>query len=345
MLLSMLSRRRTWKFLGLSGILCTTVFFIGQIIRTSPAYLVSSISHSHQKYAYATFLGPSTPFFTKPDPPPDQEDYFNAARLLTFQILHSNRTRTRIHPSAPFLILTLPSVPDSWLSTLTSEGATIVPVVPLDLPPESGNWLQKSRFRDVLSKLRLWQLTDYDKILFLDADTILLHPLDSIFTDPELSMPMPVIRNNSTDDRSEASLPSSYLLSASADTWGNQTLWFDHQEYLCACFMLLTPSEHMFKYYQWLLSQAGTLFDLSLPEQNLLFYAHRADGNMPWKRIPIEWSANDAEIMHRLDGRLKSLHIKSWDGAEGTNLADQKVKSLWGSLMREMESYHSTNRG
>jgi alpha-N-acetylglucosamine transferase len=238
-------------------------------------------------------------------------------------------------------------VPGSWLSTLASEGATIVPVAPLDLPPRSKDWLPKSRFRDVLSKLRLWQLTDYDKILFLDADTILLAPLDSIFTDPELSMPMPVIQNSSVD-RSAAALPSSYLLSASADTWGNQTLWLQpgpgHQEYLCACFMLLTPSENLFQYYQWILSQSETLFDISLPEQNLLFYAHRADGSMPWRRIPIEWSANDVEIMERLDGRLKSLHIKSWDGAEGTNLAEQKVKSLWRSLMREMESYHAANK-
>lgn len=56
--------------------------------------------------------------------------------------------------------------------------------------PASKDCITKSRFRDVLSKLRLWQLTQYGK----DADTILLAPLDPIFTDPEISRPMSTLQ-------------------------------------------------------------------------------------------------------------------------------------------------------
>ena len=37
------------------------------------------------------------------------------------------------------------------------------------------------------SKLRLWQLTEYDKIIFIDADLIVLNNMDSLFVYPQLS--------------------------------------------------------------------------------------------------------------------------------------------------------------
>ncbi|XP_002512375.2 putative UDP-glucuronate:xylan alpha-glucuronosyltransferase 5 [Ricinus communis] len=37
------------------------------------------------------------------------------------------------------------------------------------------------------SKLRLWQLTDYDKVIFIDADIVVLKNIDQFFTFPQLS--------------------------------------------------------------------------------------------------------------------------------------------------------------
>uniref|UniRef100_A0A453G7Y0 Hexosyltransferase n=1 Tax=Aegilops tauschii subsp. strangulata TaxID=200361 RepID=A0A453G7Y0_AEGTS len=37
------------------------------------------------------------------------------------------------------------------------------------------------------SKFRLWQLTDYDKIIFIDADLLILRNIDFLFTMPEIS--------------------------------------------------------------------------------------------------------------------------------------------------------------
>ncbi|WOL17879.1 UDP-glucuronate:xylan alpha-glucuronosyltransferase 3 [Canna indica] len=44
------------------------------------------------------------------------------------------------------------------------------------------------------SKFRLWQLTDYDKIIFIDADLLVLRNIDFLFTMPEIS----AIGNNAT---------------------------------------------------------------------------------------------------------------------------------------------------
>lgn len=37
------------------------------------------------------------------------------------------------------------------------------------------------------SKFRLWQLTDYDKIIFIDSDVIVLRNLDILFSFPQMS--------------------------------------------------------------------------------------------------------------------------------------------------------------
>lgn len=40
---------------------------------------------------------------------------------------------------------------------------------------------------DNFCKLRLWQLTDYERLVFLDADTLMVRPCDKLFAYPEFS--------------------------------------------------------------------------------------------------------------------------------------------------------------
>ena len=43
------------------------------------------------------------------------------------------------------------------------------------------------RFANVFTKLRVWELDDYDKVVFLDADTIVLQNIDELFDRPSLA--------------------------------------------------------------------------------------------------------------------------------------------------------------
>ncbi|OCK82304.1 glycosyltransferase family 8 protein [Lepidopterella palustris CBS 459.81] len=344
------SRRKLCHFLILSATL-TTILSLTQwgipLLSWLPTPEVNSLAGVSPRYAYATFLGPRTVDASSLEADSNldaaSDPYFTSVRLLTYQLLHSPKTQTHVKPRIPFLVLTLPSVPKHQLSILEAEGATIVQIEPLDLPKTfDQSLILNSRFRDVLSKLRLWQLTDYDRVLFIDADTILLSPLDSLFTDPELSVHMHTLHKNETNSFAETLLPSEYLLAASADTWGDQTEWLKpgHPEYLCACFMLLAPSEEMFRYYQSVLNSPEAPSNAAYPDQDLLIYAHRRDGSMPWRRIPVEWSANDGKLVSELVGGVRSLHVKAWDHAEGGNLADERTKKLWRALLQEMEAYY-----
>jgi alpha-N-acetylglucosamine transferase len=338
---------RYGKRLFSSLVLACTLWIIGYIIWGfcfQRAVSTSSRRH-HQKYAYATFLGPPAgPSSSGLDP--NTEPYFTSVRLLNYQVLHSPNTHTRLRPPIPFLVLTLPSVPASQVATLVAEGATVVPVQPLDLPPTfEQSTIKRSRFRDVLAKLRLWQLTQYDKVLALDADTLILAPLDPIFDDPDLSTPMPTLQSDSSLAGLGWPLPSTYLLSASADTWGSQAGWIksNHPAYLCACFMLLRPSDAIFAYYEWVLNQPEARFEAYYPDQDLLIYAHRPEGAMPWRRVPVNWSMNDGEAADELEmaeNSVKSLHVKGWKGADGGNVGSEKVKKLWKDRVDEMERYY-----
>merc|ERR1711939_226137 len=48
--------------------------------------------------------------------------------------------------------------------------------------------LPDSTWQNVMSKLRLWELTEYERICFLDGDTILTDTMDGIFEDAAAAM-------------------------------------------------------------------------------------------------------------------------------------------------------------
>jgi alpha-N-acetylglucosamine transferase len=52
------------------------------------------------------------------------------------------------------------------------------------IPPPAGNEVLFERFKNSYTKLRVFQLTEYDKVVFLDADTIVMSPIDELFERP-----------------------------------------------------------------------------------------------------------------------------------------------------------------
>lgn len=88
----------------------------------------------------------------------------------------------------------------------------------------------------------------------------------------------------------------------------------DHPEqpYLNAGFFVIRPSKDLFAYYESLLRVDGK-FDPTFPEQNLLNYAHRRDGPMPWAPLGWRWNMN-WPTMADFEGGARSFHAKYWDG-------------------------------
>jgi alpha-N-acetylglucosamine transferase len=90
------------------------------------------------------------------------------------------------------------------LDALEAEGCRVVPVAPLPLSPafrerhardplhaaDPFTKGDKPAFHDPLdnfAKLRLWELTDYRRVVFLDADTLVVRGIDRLFGYPEFA--------------------------------------------------------------------------------------------------------------------------------------------------------------
>src|SRR5262245_34025872 len=114
------------------------------------------------------------------------------------------RSLRRTRTSADFVVLHTGGVAADALEPLAAIQARLVPV---DLLPTSEAFeLRHRRDRihaevpftkggkpdfhtplDNFAKLRLWQLVEYERCVFLDADTLVLRPIDRLFDYPEFS--------------------------------------------------------------------------------------------------------------------------------------------------------------
>jgi lipopolysaccharide biosynthesis glycosyltransferase len=117
---------------------------------------------SARRYAYATLL-------------------CGDGRMLRAVAALVHSLRTRGNTSYPILVLTTPNLSREASSHLEALGATIVRRTPLAYPFA----LNAARLRDNkpcrYAKLHLWSLSQYDKIVFLDGDTLVLSPIDDLF--------------------------------------------------------------------------------------------------------------------------------------------------------------------
>lgn len=282
------------------------------------------------KLAFATFLGSNTAHLADNDDSDDSDGYYLGTRILAYQLLHAPETRS--NASIPFIVLTTKDVSKRKRARLTRDGATVVVVDKLN-----ADWVKlgSDRWVDVLVKLRLFQLTAYDKICFIDADMLVTAPLAGVFDDPATD----VVRTKSEptalkDD--EASLPTTYMFAGKGDAFG-----YDHaippapSDYLNAGFYVFAPSQALFQYYVSLLRIPGR-FDSGFPEQNLFNYAHRREGNIPWQTLSWRWNMN-WPTMKDLQGGAKSFHAKYWDSDE---THDPELKAVWRGQRKEMEGYY-----
>jgi alpha-N-acetylglucosamine transferase len=77
------------------------------------------------------------------------------------------------------VVLVTPDIGLSSRERLTTQGWEVRGVDPIASP--AGDQLLFSRFANVFTKLRVWELQDYDRVVLLDADTLVLQNVDDLF--------------------------------------------------------------------------------------------------------------------------------------------------------------------
>lgn len=124
-------------------------------------------------------------------------DYAKGATALVNSLRH---TKTQ----ADIVVMHTPAVDRSELAPFLDKGCRLIEVAHLPLSDDfnerhaRGNVHLTAPFTkgrkpdfhtplDNFCKLRLWQLIEYDRIVFLDADTVVLRNIDRLFGYPEFS--------------------------------------------------------------------------------------------------------------------------------------------------------------
>jgi len=108
-------------------------------------------------------------------------DYLRGALVLGSSIRSFDSSRDMV-------CMVTPTVPKEWHASLAVAGWTVVVVEEVaemwwGKSDECSNFDrdQGERWGHMATKLRLWQLTQYDRIMYLDADTVLTGPVASLF--------------------------------------------------------------------------------------------------------------------------------------------------------------------
>jgi lipopolysaccharide biosynthesis glycosyltransferase len=81
------------------------------------------------------------------------------------------------------VLMVTPDVSSTTRETLAAEGWTIRDVEPVENPNPAKAQLFP-RFAATFTKLRAWDLVEYDKVVLLDADTLVLQNVDDLFDRP-----------------------------------------------------------------------------------------------------------------------------------------------------------------
>jgi alpha-N-acetylglucosamine transferase len=260
------------------------------------------------------------------------DSYFQFTRVLSYQLLHDETTRS--NKSIPFLVLVCSSVPGWQKQQLREEGATVIETIDLHLPV----WIKTgvTRWKDQFLKLRLWEMVQYNRILYMDADTTLTSPIDSIFDEEIVRIPATTLPSRKAYiKRDEAPLPANYLFAARSNNefTGQREHPFPPPptNLFSAGFWIIAPSKEMFSYLMSV-TRHRRRFNPTTMEQSLLNYAFRREAAIPWFEIDYYWSATWPN-MRDYEGGVVSLHEKlQWEGPE-------ELQQLWREKKSEMDNF------
>lgn len=277
---------------------------------------------------------PSTPNVIATFLSKESDEYLTAARVLGYQLLHAEKTRIN-KSTISFFVLCTPTVPLAHKERLQKDGIIVVDVknVPLNWWIYSG----VQRWKEQFTKLRLFEMTQYERVLFIDADTMLTSRIDAIFDEPEIKTLTPTLFDRTKEiKRDESDLPQQWLFVAPSDNeyTGERQHPVPHlqTQSFSAGFWVIRPDKEIYKHLLSVMAHFRR-FDPFTMEQSLLNYVYRREGPMPWRNLNWKWCAtwpNESDE----DMGVVSLHEKWW------KTGPERLQNRWKGVKEEMEKYH-----
>jgi len=294
-----------------------------------------SMSSAHTTRAprngFITFLNEYYPSKNSPT----EDIFFTNARMLAYQTLHDPVTRASPSANISFVVAVTEDVPEWKRTRLRADGAVVRQIDKIKPLGDGGMFM---RWQDQFSKLEMFKLTEWDTLVYIDADTVLRGSMEGIFADQGATVSTP---RNVSDARiaEEPALPADYLFASVDDLTGHGferrsnmlTKRLKRWRYFSGGFWMFRPSLEMYTYLTSMIPLAEGRFDPVFQEQNLLNYVFRPEGPMPWRFLDFGWNVwGPSERDWKMD--IKSFHGHAWEKGrlEG-------VHNLWVDVRTKME--------
>ncbi|WP_241573287.1 glycosyltransferase family 8 protein [Rosenbergiella nectarea] len=246
----------------------------------------------------------------------------------------------------PLVVMVTPSISQATREQLVSEGCRWVDITPLYPKAELSQHYASAQFGEVWSKLRVWGLTDYRRIVFLDADMLAVKNMDELFDLPLPEGHIAACHACRCNPNQIASYPAGWQPNACHYTWQEK-----HQQppealdlYLNGGFLVLRPNAEM---AQHLVEKVEGIDDLSrypFSEQDLLneVYENR------WKPLSYGYNALKTLPFQHKDlwkfDEVKNIHYilkKPWQKPRHPNADEQDrdtpLDALWWQVYQPEE--------
>lgn len=265
-----------------------------------------------EKYAFATFLATRNPSLKDP--------YFLAIHSLIYRLLWSQKSRTQKYPLVVFVAEFV--IPEQR-ALLTGAGALVRELSPLEWEPNVPG-VQK-RWKDLFAKLNMWKETEFERVLFLDADAFPLASMDEMFDIPQISSCIPE-KLHLDDFLTEGPVCEPYIFAGVPQDPFNT-------EYpnINVGSMVFTPSLRM---HQRLLQNyvKTDKYDCLMAEQAFLNWQFGPDSAYPATKLERQWGGF---FPTQDDGdKLKVVHEKIWVAEDGW------LKEEWEQGWRDMITFY-----
>lgn len=194
-----------------------------------------------------------------------QPDYY-----IGVQALH--RSLKRSETQWPLTVMVTDAIDLETREALQAQGCVIHPVEPLMPDAKLEQHYASAQFSEVWSKLRAWELTGCERVVFLDADMLVLRNMDELFTLDLGDHDLAACHACRCNPNKIASYPASWHPENCHYTWQDrgEPAPASLDRYLNGGFLVLKPDQAVFTWLQQKVAAIKDLRRYPFSEQDLL---------------------------------------------------------------------------
>ena len=234
----------------------------------------------------------------------------------------------------PLAVMVTDDIDGPSRQLLEDEGCLLRPVEPLRPPSDLQDSYANARFAEVWTKLAAWRLTEFERVVFLDADMLVTQNMDELFSLELAPGAIAACHACRCNPNRIASYPESWTPENCFYTHGGgleHTLEAEAVDlYLNGGFLVLTPDQTVYAALVQRMAEVDDLERYPFAEQDLLneHYQER------WQPLPYVYNA------------LKTLafqHPTLWDAAEVKNI-HYIIDKPWQKALDPDDRYYPVNK-